>query len=797
MPIVEQSPVHHHHHGHGHQTFYHQQSIPEQTGKMQLTLILPNGVPSVITVDANTPMMDLLVQAASLNKLNPSGYSLVVLDSNQHVIHFKANQTVGQIGSSTISLLPKEPTHSNLTPKTKTQPFEITVRLQVNLPDAQKILIRVDPTLPLYEIKEQICKQKKYIHSHQYTLRLPNKLDKPLLLGLSLAEYKTNELTLIFNKDGQFDQQTNRSEHQSFDRLYRTQSETIQELTNEQQGMNIKQDQQVNTIRPSHTSLHAYWNDPNFDTQSQMSTTSSVTKKRRAPKPPGYMSPHRNEPQIVYIQQQQPPMNLHSPTRSLHIEHHQSQESLTAENIKKKRKAPVVPANHLTEKKDEIEEEQQQNLTNDATRPGLEPPPPPPLSTSSETNVLLPSIDNFHQALHKIEETDEVQKNNLTINSTDDQQLLNSLEIQTPTTNSTMNCSEQTVIENHSPELNHSLEQTITETPKLTPIIIQEQEDKPKEKISPINIQPVVEPVETDAIKTPTINTPIAKPPRQSGHKEKKSSTTDGLIRIINDHNERARTHSNNEKQEKETNENVSYFRVAKSRHGKFETDSRGFVNSSVAIFDSTNQQKTEQQTNKNSHSSEVSNSSTQQKFVPNFVQNQTKGKQAYTLLKKYDKEEDSLLINNNADDLKTRQDKEKSPSPPIQLEVTERTTHITVTVESDRKQLIMRTSPVPQQSVPPAVAPKPSGKKITEYRTFRRIGNGTSDEATSSSTTTTTTTTTATVRDGVTTSNDMKSKRLTSVESDDRSSTNSGASHEDLMESIRKFGGSQNLAKK
>ena len=43
-------------------------------------------------------MMDLLVQAASSNKLNPSGYSLVVLDSNQHVIHFKPNQTVGQIG---------------------------------------------------------------------------------------------------------------------------------------------------------------------------------------------------------------------------------------------------------------------------------------------------------------------------------------------------------------------------------------------------------------------------------------------------------------------------------------------------------------------------------------------------------------------------------------------------------------------------------------------------------------------------------------------------------------------------
>jgi hypothetical protein len=72
----------------------------------------------------------------------------------------------------------------------------------VNLPDAQKILIRVDPTLPLYEIKEQICKQKKYTDSNRYTLRLPNKLDQPLSLGLSLAECKTNELTLVHLKYG-------------------------------------------------------------------------------------------------------------------------------------------------------------------------------------------------------------------------------------------------------------------------------------------------------------------------------------------------------------------------------------------------------------------------------------------------------------------------------------------------------------------------------------------------------------------------------------------------------------------
>lgn len=48
MPILDQSPAHHHHH----HAFYHQQHIPEQIGKMQVTLILPNGVPSVLSVDA-------------------------------------------------------------------------------------------------------------------------------------------------------------------------------------------------------------------------------------------------------------------------------------------------------------------------------------------------------------------------------------------------------------------------------------------------------------------------------------------------------------------------------------------------------------------------------------------------------------------------------------------------------------------------------------------------------------------------------------------------------------------------
>jgi len=98
---------------------------------------------------------------------------------------------------------------------------------------------------------------------------------------------------------------------------------------------------------------------------------------------------------------------------------------------------------------------------------------------------------------------------------------------------------------------------------------------------------------------------------------------------------------------------------------------------------------------------------------------------------------------------------------------------------------LITRASPVSQQASPPIVAPKPFGKTITEYRTVRRIGNGGE------------TATTTTVRNGTTPLIDTNNKQRASIESDDRLSTNSSVSHEDLMDSIRRFGGSQNLAKK
>jgi hypothetical protein len=164
-------------------------------------------------------------------------------------------------------------------------------------------------------------------------------------------------------------------------------------------------------------------------------------------------------------------------------------------------------------------------------------------------------------------------------------------------------------------------------------------------------------------IRPSLLKSSIPKPPRQNVHKEKKFTSFDGLVRIINDHNERAHIYQNNEKQQTETNENKSYFRVARSRYGKFETDSQGFVHNSIAIFDSTNQQRIEQQKNKNSHSSEIPTNSTQPKPLSNIPQQQTKGKQAYSLLKKYEKEE-GLSSTFNTNGLKAMNERDKSPTP-------------------------------------------------------------------------------------------------------------------------------------
>jgi hypothetical protein len=333
-----------------------------------------------------------------------------------------------------------------------------------------------------------------------------------------------------------YDPKFSTNQIQSFDRLYRTRSESqpphenIQEIQTEQQQqeeelINNKQrpaSAQLNPIRPthqitSHTSLHAYWNDPNFDTQSQTSNCSSTTKKRQAPRPPGYISPTLNDQQILVSQS---------------LEHHQSQESLTESinGTKQKRKAPVLPNTN------EIVDDQQIKIDTEQRKIDINEQQTPPTTTQLVTTPHSPD-QNIPESHSTTPIYSQIQKN----------------KESTPPIESPYS--------------------TVKTTP--TPPIIQQVE--------------IISTSPTNYSVTEIVQAGIAEPPTVSPLKSsKKSTSTDGLIKIVNDHNERAQIYQANEKQA----ENVSYFRVAKSRHGKFETDNQGFINNSSNVFDSTNNNK-------------------------------------------------------------------------------------------------------------------------------------------------------------------------------------------------------------
>lgn len=264
---------------------------------------------------------------------------------------------------------------------------------------------------------------------------------------------------------------------------------------------------QLNPIRPthqvtSHTSMHAYWNDPNFDTQSQTSNCSSTTKKRRAPRPPGYISPTFQDQQIVFLPSS---------------EQHQSHESLTESlnGTKQKRKAPVL------------------------------------INTTTEVVIEHPG-------------------------SVEQQPASNSETVQTS----------EIFVQN-------------TRETSATPVYSQIQKTK---ESSPIDIgkstpSPVDFQREEMTSKSPTnysvseiVQAGIAEPPSVITAKaSKRSPSTEGILKIITDH--QARTASPLQTNENST-EDVSYFRVAKSRHGKFETDSQGFVSDSdTALGNTTDEQ--------------------------------------------------------------------------------------------------------------------------------------------------------------------------------------------------------------
>ena len=205
---------------------------------------------------------------------------------------------------------------------------------------------------------------------------------------------------------------------------------------------------------------------------------------------------------------------------------------------------------------------------------------------------------------------------------------------------------------------NESPYSTVKSTP--TPPMSRGGGDGEAKSSNPTPTYSVVEIVQAGIAEPPhTPASPVSGKPMKSA---KKSASTDGLLRIVNDHRERADAYQAND----QSAENVSYFRVAKSRHGKFETENSGFVSNTTGIFDTTNKRVEQPATTTEKITTTVHTS----KPTPAVAPSQSQGKQAYDLLKKYENEDENgpaPTIDTNY--LKTTTvvpiyDREKSPTP-------------------------------------------------------------------------------------------------------------------------------------
>ncbi|XP_071158082.1 cordon-bleu protein-like 1 isoform X16 [Mytilus edulis] len=172
---------------------------------VDLTVLLPEGNVRDTSVNSNIPMMDLLVNLAATNKLSPAGYTIVVLnEETRKPVDYKPNQTIGSLCPKNINGTPRHLT-LQLAPKKgdsekqrnvkNAQPFEMTKRFTVNLPQNQKKVLRISSNTQLEVIRQQICSEK-HLDPFRYTFQLPSDPYNNLDMKLTVGDLKSQEINM-------------------------------------------------------------------------------------------------------------------------------------------------------------------------------------------------------------------------------------------------------------------------------------------------------------------------------------------------------------------------------------------------------------------------------------------------------------------------------------------------------------------------------------------------------------------------------------------------------------------------
>ncbi|XP_065222607.1 uncharacterized protein LOC135847116 isoform X2 [Planococcus citri] len=168
-------------------------------GAMDLHVVLPNGQDMKMSVERSTPMMDLLVQVTTANKISPGGHVIQAI-GDRGVLPYKPSTPIGALDTWTIHIVPKKKAGMILKkPFTKpipNTPFEQTFRLQVNLPRNQLYVSRVSYRTRLEDVLNEVCKEKNLDQS-KYCFTHPDNLEEELDLKKTFLDHKVQQLTLI------------------------------------------------------------------------------------------------------------------------------------------------------------------------------------------------------------------------------------------------------------------------------------------------------------------------------------------------------------------------------------------------------------------------------------------------------------------------------------------------------------------------------------------------------------------------------------------------------------------------
>ncbi|RNA09408.1 msx2-interacting -like isoform X1 [Brachionus plicatilis] len=204
-----------------------------------ILIVYPNGLQITKKLDSRKAVYDILIELSATAKLIPTNYCLKLFgkdenDSNSNnykLIDYTPNQTIGHLNPAKITIVPKTSTlkhqqhqlfpldtevpksvghivnlnsHGKSLPLSKT-PFELTIRVGVNLPFNQKTAVRVKPDISLYELLEIVCKEAS-LDPSRYDLVINSKICQASLQQ-KLNSFDTNEVTLVLKS---YDKSQNR-----------------------------------------------------------------------------------------------------------------------------------------------------------------------------------------------------------------------------------------------------------------------------------------------------------------------------------------------------------------------------------------------------------------------------------------------------------------------------------------------------------------------------------------------------------------------------------------------------------